>query len=208
MLEVAIAATMLIIGVMGTIQAITIGSEMMATAKRQTYAAQIINYELEKLRQLPWEMPGSSPINDLSDYSTGTATVAIDKQLWPAWDATTPYAVNNVVSYYNAGAVAWYRCTSACTNVAPTNTANWTPVSSSSTSYAVQVDGADFTLTRVVSDDPPNLKDSSDNYIVRRFTFTVSWTVRATSGTAARTVSRTGTGYFGKYGLNLTYRRL
>jgi hypothetical protein len=200
---------MLIIGVMGMIQAITIGSEMMATAKRQTYAAQIINYELEALRQLPWSIPGgsSSSPNDISDYSTGSTTQAIDKQFWPAWNATTPYAVNNVVSYYNAGTVAWYRCTSACTNVVPTNTANWASVTSSSTSYTVEVDGADFTLTRVVADDT-GLTDAAGNAAARRFTFTVSWTVRATTGTASRTVSRTGTVYLRKYGLNLSYRRL
>ncbi len=48
------AAVMLVVAFVGMIQAITIGSEMQATARRQTLAAQIINHEIEKLRFSSW----------------------------------------------------------------------------------------------------------------------------------------------------------
>jgi hypothetical protein len=48
------AATILVVGFMGMIQAITLGSEMMATARRQTLAAQILEHEIGKLRLTGW----------------------------------------------------------------------------------------------------------------------------------------------------------
>lgn len=48
------AATILVVGFMGMIQAITLGSEMMATARRQTLAAQILEHEIGKLRLTNW----------------------------------------------------------------------------------------------------------------------------------------------------------
>lgn len=56
--EVMMAATILVVGFMGMIQAITIGSEMMATARRQSLAAQILEHEIGKLRLTAW---GSLP---------------------------------------------------------------------------------------------------------------------------------------------------
>jgi Tfp pilus assembly protein PilV len=66
--EVMMAATILVVGFMGMIQAITIGSEMLATARRQTLAAQILEHEIGKLRLTSWS---SLP-------ATGTATVSLD----------------------------------------------------------------------------------------------------------------------------------
>jgi len=48
------ASVILVVGFMGMIQAVTIGSEMLATARRQTLAAQILNHEMEKLRLEDW----------------------------------------------------------------------------------------------------------------------------------------------------------
>lgn len=62
------ASVILVVGFMGMIQAITMGSEMMATARRQTLAAQILEHEIGKLRLTAWS---SLP-------SAGTATVTID----------------------------------------------------------------------------------------------------------------------------------
>jgi len=52
--EVMMAATILVVGFLGLIQAVTIGSEMLATARRQTLAAQIIGQEIETLRLTAW----------------------------------------------------------------------------------------------------------------------------------------------------------
>jgi hypothetical protein len=48
------ASVMLVVGFMGMISAITVGSEMLATARRQNIAAQIITHETEKLRLRDW----------------------------------------------------------------------------------------------------------------------------------------------------------
>lgn len=48
------ASVILVVGFMGMIQAVTIGSEMLATARRQTLAAQILTHEMEKLRLVGW----------------------------------------------------------------------------------------------------------------------------------------------------------
>lgn len=67
--EVMMASVILVVGLIGMIQGITIGSEMMATARRQTIAAQILDHEIGKLRLLPWDVTTAAPnelcINDL-----------------------------------------------------------------------------------------------------------------------------------------------
>lgn len=71
------ASVILVVGFIGMIQAVAIGSEMLATARRQTLAAQIINHEMDRLRLLPWSrMPAS-----------GTETVTIDTQFAQAIQA-------------------------------------------------------------------------------------------------------------------------
>src|SRR5690348_10643355 len=52
--EVMMAAVVLVVGFMGMIQAITLGSDMLATARRQTIAAQILSHEVEYLRLASW----------------------------------------------------------------------------------------------------------------------------------------------------------
>jgi prepilin-type N-terminal cleavage/methylation domain-containing protein len=73
-IEVMMASVILVVGFMGMIQAVTIGSEMMATARRQTLAAQILENEIGKLRLLPWDASKASPneayINTLATTST------------------------------------------------------------------------------------------------------------------------------------------
>jgi len=49
------ASLILVVGFMGLIEAVTISSGMMDTARRQTLAAQILNHELERLRFKTWD---------------------------------------------------------------------------------------------------------------------------------------------------------
>lgn len=58
------AAVILVVAFMGMIQAITLGSEMLATARRQTLASQILEHEIGKLRLTSW-----SGISALADYN-------------------------------------------------------------------------------------------------------------------------------------------
>lgn len=56
------ASVILVVGFMGMIQAITLGSEMLATARRQTLASQILEHEIGKLRLAGW-----STVSSLTD---------------------------------------------------------------------------------------------------------------------------------------------
>jgi Tfp pilus assembly protein PilV len=95
LVEVMMAATIMVVGFMGMIRAFTMGSEMMATARRQTLAAQILTHELEKLRLVPWTN-GSTGINDLAVAST---SVTIDTSFSSAITASgATYALRRSVT--------------------------------------------------------------------------------------------------------------
>ena len=64
-----VASAILVVSFMGMIQGITIGSEMMATARRQTIAAEILDHEIGKLRMEDW-----SYISALSSSASTTYT--------------------------------------------------------------------------------------------------------------------------------------
>jgi len=71
--EVMMASVILVVGLIGMIQGITIGSEMMATARRQNIAAQILDHEIGKLRLLSWDVSGSTnDISGLTDVAAAT----------------------------------------------------------------------------------------------------------------------------------------
>ncbi len=166
------ASLILVVGFMGMIQGVTIGSEMMATARRQTLAAQIIAHEAEKLRLVPWTASSGTYITGLP---AGPTTITIDSQFDSA--------------------------ITACGLV------------KSST----------LTLARTTA----NIDTDADGVTdLKEVTFTVTWNKSGTATAAttatgswldqlsysgpsaiARTYTRSGTAYFGKYGLNLSYQR-
>lgn len=136
------AATVIVVCFFGMIQALTVGTEMMATARRQTLASKLMDHELEQLRLQSW--------TTISGYAAGPTAITIA--------STHPF--------YSA----------------------------------VQGSGATFTLSRSAA-------DVSGLTNVKEITFTVTWTVQPSGGVASRTYTRIKSGYYGKYGLNLTYQR-
>lgn len=66
------ASVILVVGFIGMISALTVGSEMLATARRQNLAAQIINHELEKLRYVDFAT--------IDAYAAGPTSLTIDTQ--------------------------------------------------------------------------------------------------------------------------------
>ncbi len=70
--EVMMASVILVVGFIGMISAVTVGSEMLATARRQNLAAQIISHELEKLRYVDFAT--------IDAYATGPTSITIDTQ--------------------------------------------------------------------------------------------------------------------------------
>jgi len=78
LVEVALAATILLVGFAGMAAALVIGSEMLDTARKQTIAAQIMQTEINYLRLKDWttiqNLPPSSGPDYLSNYPDFTQT--------------------------------------------------------------------------------------------------------------------------------------
>lgn len=64
LIEVALASTIILVGFVGMIEALAIGSEMLDTARKQTLAAQVIQGEIDYLRMQDW-----SAIQSLADQT-------------------------------------------------------------------------------------------------------------------------------------------
>ncbi len=127
------AAVILVVGFIGMIQSITIGSEMLATARRQNLANQVINHELDKLRLIDFAT--------INSYAAGPTTITIDNQFSTAITAcglttdtsvaTNPYiklerSVSSVVSGSMCQVtftVTWQK--SGTTTAATTLTGSW-----------------------------------------------------------------------------------
>lgn len=80
------AATILVVGIVGMMQAIILGSEMMATARRQTLAAKIIDHEIEKLRLEQWSVisglpTASTTVTPDSTFNNAIASTGVTYQL-------------------------------------------------------------------------------------------------------------------------------
>jgi len=89
LVEVALAATILLVGFAGMAEALMIGSKMLTTARNQTIAAQIMQSEIEYLRIQPW-----STIQGLSSTPPIDSVNAIPVN---STDPTTPlyYSLSN-----------------------------------------------------------------------------------------------------------------
>ena len=80
LVEVALAATILLVGFAGMAMALMVGSEMLDTARKQTIAAQIIQAEAEYLRLKDWPT-----IQNL----TSTAPAYLSDGIYPEFAQTT-----------------------------------------------------------------------------------------------------------------------
>jgi len=191
--EVMMAAVILTLVFIGLIEAVALTSSTMDHARRQILATQILNNELEELRFSSWTAISALP--------TPSAAVAIDRQFWPPWKSAPDYVANHVVSYNGA----WYRCIAANSNQAPTNTTYWTSVTSGAATDIISRLGATFTVRRTVTSPNPITN-------IREVNFTVTWVVKTSRRDASNnplsfTYSRSSSGWYGKYGLNLSYQR-
>jgi prepilin-type N-terminal cleavage/methylation domain-containing protein len=85
LVEVMMASAILVVGFSGLIQALTIGSEALDTARKQQVAIQIMDAEIERLRAGSWSVIAGLP---------ATATLAID-QAGNRFGDTTGFALTN-----------------------------------------------------------------------------------------------------------------
>ena len=188
LIEVGIAALILVVAFIGMIRALAFSSSLMDHARRQTIATQILTHEIEQLRLRSWAEISALPTTD---------TVMV-------WNAATAYVVSDLVSYNGT----WRRCIAANTGIAPTedeslNNDFWSTYSGPIANTGIS-DGATYTVSRTATD--------LSTHAMREVTFIVTWTV--VSGRSKDdntplifTYSRVNTAYFGKNGLNLTYQR-
>jgi Tfp pilus assembly protein PilV len=89
LVEVMMAATILVVGFMGLIETMAVSSGMMDSARRQTLAAQILSNEIEKLRFKTWPQ-----------IQTLTPPTTIDPQFAPAIAASgATYSLSSSVSF-------------------------------------------------------------------------------------------------------------
>jgi uncharacterized protein (TIGR02598 family) len=77
LIEVALASTIIVVGFIGMVAALAIGSEMLDTARKQTIAAQIIQSEIDYLRLQDWD----TVLKNLSNQSQVPLTTALDNPL-------------------------------------------------------------------------------------------------------------------------------
>jgi len=220
LVDVMMGAVILGVGLIGLIEALLIGSEMQATARRQTTAAQIVSNEIELLRLKDWTTISTLPLGtSYTTWNAGTTYLATDLvrsggiwyrcisgnsnqpppngTYWAAdmgWNAAIAYRITDLV---RSGGI-WYRCIANNTNQPPaSNPSSWTiydgPIDKSGIDSA-----ATFSVFRTFAAGPNGLVE---------VTFTVTWIAKPSGSPVSRTYMRVVTAYFGKYGLNLTYQR-
>ncbi|MEO6873487.1 MAG: hypothetical protein ABI222_01560 [Opitutaceae bacterium] len=178
LVDVMMGATILVVGLVGLIEAVLIGSEMQATARRQTTASQIVSNEIELLRLQDWATISALP--------AGTTSLA-------AWNGATLYHITDLVSFGGS----WFRCIASNTGQSTANLSYWAIYSGPIASTGID-SAATFGVSRTVATGPNGLVE---------MTFTVTWVTKPSGSPVSRTYTRIATAYFGQYGLNLTYRR-
>lgn len=162
------ATVILVVGFVGLIQAVTIGSEMLATSRRQTLAAQIISHEMEKLRYATFAT--------IDAYPAGPTTLTIDSQFSSAITSC------GLVTDYSVTTNPYIKLERSVTDMVSGSLCEVT-----------------FTVTWQKS-----------GTTAAAATLTGSWLEKLSLGGAPpirRIYIRSGTSYFGKYGLNLSYQR-
>lgn len=70
LIEVMMGATVLVVGFVGLIEAVTVSSEMLDNARKQQIAVQVIDGEIEAVRAASW-----STVTSLADGTTYTETI-------------------------------------------------------------------------------------------------------------------------------------
>jgi Tfp pilus assembly protein PilV len=222
LIEVGMAALILVVAFIGMIRALTFTSGLMDHARRQTVATQILTHEIEQLRLRSWTEINALPTTTTWVAATAYAADAIvsyqggvfraleantgrlpsQSNAWAAsmaYDAATAYVAGDLVS--NGG--VWYRCIAASTGNAPPNVSFWVTYSGPIANSGIS-DGATYTVSRTAT--------TLATHAMREITVTVSWTVvsgrvKADNTPLIFTYSRVNTAYFGKNGLSLTYQR-
>jgi hypothetical protein len=180
-MEVALAATVLALALVGMIGVVEQGSQMLDLSRKQLLAAQILHGEIEELRLQNWTVVAGQQVGAITSFrgdtqvgTGGTSFYILPGNGYPAGPTTLtasndPFLAQFYAGYPNGATIFTVTRTVAC--VQPSQ-ANNNPISYSSTPLLLQV------------------------------TFTVQW-----KGITGISYSRTSTTLVGQYGLSATYQR-
>lgn len=157
LVEVMVAASVMLMAIVGMMQVITYGSEMLDLARKQTIAMQIIHGQLDNVRLSDWTTISAYP---------ASRTVNVDSS-----DQTTNIGYGFVFGLVGTGDV----------------------VDTTDSIITLPELAKGFTCTRTVATVRTDLK---------QITFSVTWT-----SNTGRRYTRSGSTYFGKNGLYVTYQR-
>lgn len=174
------ASVILVVGFIGMIGTITISSEMLATARRQDLATQLVSHELDKLRLVAWSrttvVNGTTYTGGINGLAAGPTTLAIDAQF--------------------SGAIATCGLTTDTSN-------NTNPYITVERTVTDLVSGSlrevTITVTWQKSGTTTSANAASGSWL-SRLGFSGNASIR-------RTYVRKGSSYFGEYGLNHSYQR-
>jgi hypothetical protein len=104
-MEVAMAATVLALTLVGMIGAIESGSQMLDLSRKQTIAGQILHGEMDEMRQMSWATVSSYPAGPTTlstttgDPNYDPMLVALAQQLgWSVPVTSFPYTLTRTVS--------------------------------------------------------------------------------------------------------------
>ncbi|MFI5358330.1 MAG: prepilin-type N-terminal cleavage/methylation domain-containing protein [Opitutales bacterium] len=145
LIEVMMAATILVIGFGAMIQSVTIGAALHAAARRQNLATQILTHEIEVLRLQSW-----STISGLSSFSSAISLPTSGTPAMPSgWPADPQYPFAAAI---NASG-ATYTLSAAVTSLAtdPVNSNNKLIQVTVTVTWTARFSGANapFTYTRI-----------------------------------------------------------
>ncbi|MDB6169361.1 MAG: hypothetical protein JWM88_2225 [Verrucomicrobia bacterium] len=169
--EVMMATVVVLVAVVGLIQAVTIGSEMLDVGRKQTIAMQIVRNEIENLHLKDWATVSAMPS---SAYITVNSRGAGLVDSWPSAIGQTAFALMNHTNSYTP----------------PWSAGNYDD------NINLMALAKDFRLAVAIT----NVSGRADFLL---FNYTVTWT----GGSQRMVYSRTAVTYYGRYGLNVYYRR-
>jgi hypothetical protein len=186
--EVMMATVVTLVAVVGLVQAVTIGAEMLDVSRKQTVAMQLIRNEIEGVHLKDWNSV---------------------KELAPPPIGHTPCTGYFRISVNSAGTGLSDATPATSPNAYPCAAQNAFALTNFTQSYIAPYTGNLY-------DDNRNLMSLAKGFSMEltvasvngrtdflSLTYTVTWT----GGNRHRVYNRTGTTYYGKYGLNLYYRR-
>jgi hypothetical protein len=185
-MEVALAATVLALTLVGMIGVIESGTQMLDLSRKQTIANQILHSEIAQLRLQSWPVISGYPPGNIAFAASSFSPAVQVGYVGPNYPVSTPG------NGYPAGP----------TTLTPSNDPSLAMFVAQYPQTATI-----YTLTRTVScvepaQSNPNPSAYSSPPLLLQVTFTITWT-----GVTGRTYTRVSSTYVGMNGLSIAYQK-